>query len=695
MAKTVPEPLQTTIREAYRRLMESTGGKRRQGQKIIIGEVANAVANAKLAGTDANADGSRLLVVQSSTGSGKTFAYGLGALPVALAGGLRVVISTGTVQLQEQLFKRDLVRLQEVVPAMRVALVKGRGRWACPTRMAQAVDASPASETGITAARLLSELSSGTWSGDIDDLPSAPPQGVWGSFTNDRNGCSGRKCSQQAQCPYYRNRAEMAAANVLVVNHDLLFADVQSGNVLLGPPEEMALIVDEATSLPPKALKALANGHALGDAQQSVDRAGALMASIQRAARNGTCGRLAAQVMTALEIMGGTLSEARMAIANIDTDAAEHAAGRPLRFKRGKLPDWLGRVAMDCRSTAEAASRDIAALLAALQGEDGDNLPAKKREAFVSDVGRTAGRIERIVGVWKLMTELELGGIPVAKWIEVSADRQDMRVCASPVGVGQFLHDALWSRVACSVHLSATITTVGGFEPYLEESGLDRTPGVRTLEVESPFDVATQAALIVPKRVSNPKDVRAHTADLIRIIPESVEATGPACGSLILFTSWHQLKTVAEAMPTWIKDILLMQGTLSKRELLAHHTRAVEAGRASVIFATSSFEEGVDLPGRLCSLVLVAKLQFVQPTDPVAEALCEHMEGQGRSHFAEVVVPEACRRLAQSAGRLLRSETDTGNIIVADPRLTGTPYGRQMLAALPPYRLASGFPLAP
>jgi ATP-dependent DNA helicase DinG len=348
---------------------------------------------------------------------------------------------------------------------------------------------------------------------------------------------------------------------------------------------------------------------------------------------------------------------------------------------------WLSDASKLCKATSESTRDALLELMNGLRGDAGDAIRDSVREEFISDVGRSQGRINRIVGVWNLMATATIDNAPVAKWIELNEG--DLKVCASPVGVGLYLMDSLWSKVAASVHLSATICTVGGFGPYMEESGLSRVGDVETLSVESPFDFERQACLVIPKNVADAKDSKAHTKYLIEAIPEYTATLNEGEGALMLFSSWGQLKEVCAAMPQWIKDRMLSQESMSRTEVLARHDACIKAGRSSFIFATAAYEEGVDLRGNACKLVVIAKLPFSVPTDPVSQTQKEHMESQGRSHFNEVVIPQACRRLAQGMGRLLRSETDSGHIVLADGRLTGTRYGREILATLPPYRLAT------
>lgn len=685
MPQTVPPALQVKVRDAYKALMQRTSGVARQGQRVMIGEIANAVCNAKKLGE--NASGDRMLAIQAPTGCGKTFGYGIGAIPIALANDLKVVIATATIQLQEQLLARDLAQLQAVIPEMKAVLVRGRARYVCPVRVAQVIETGSHSEV-LAASGLMNQLSAGTWSGVVDELATSPAPELWVKLTNDRNGCIGRKCSAYAACPYYRARKSMEQANVFIANHDLVLADLQSGNSLLPKPEASILILDEAHHFSGKALQSLANGHALQDARTWVMRAGRLVAAVRTADRHGPLGQQAAQAMAAMELMAGTLCEAQMLLGRSGNTTDTRDERRPVRFAGGRLPSWLEAAAGECRATAEQARSQVAQLLELLQGEHADVLPPKQREQFASDVGNAVGRIDRIVSVWKLMTQKVIGGEPVAKWVEVSAGAErDIRVCASPIGVGEYLYEALWTKVAASIHLSATLTTVGGFESHLQDTGMGRVPGVRTLEVSSPFDYANQARLVVPQNVRSPRDVSGHTEDLAALIVDGVARLADGKGALCLFSSWKQLEAVEALMPRWIAERLLKQGTMGKRELLRRHEEAIQAGHTSILFGTASLEEGVDLRGDLCRLVVLAKLPFAVPSDPVSEARREHFAATERDYFGEVVVPDACRRLAQSAGRLLRSETDSGSIIVADARLTGTSYGQRMLSALPPFTL--------
>lgn len=678
----VPGPMRQRLNKAYTELIALRGGQKRRGQQTIIGAVATAVANAKLKDEKVGR-AERLLAVQAPTGTGKSIGYSLGAIPMAMSMGLKVVIATGTVALQEQLVNEDLPRLAKVIDGFEVMLVKGRGRYICGVNAAE-----KAAHGDAKAASLLAELESGRWNGDVDELTEPVDQAQWARLTNDRNGCSGRKCTRYAECPYYKAREAGKRASVLVTNHDLLLADLKSGNTVLPKPEDCVYLIDESHELPHKALKAMGESHALRESEEWADSVEKLISKLRRTPGGKSLDAQAMVVADKLSSVRGWAGHAGASIENGGATAIRDPK-RPLRFSHGRLPDWLEGVVAGSEKAAAEAYEALQVLRDAIDSEVGDGMADAARERLLAEVGRSMGEIHGIRRVWQMLGATLMDDAPPAKWVEVLDDgeRRDLRVCASPVGVGEQLHTMLWSKCAAVVHLSATIYTVGGFDPYLKESGLSREGEVRCIEVESPFNYQEQGRLIVPKGLRSPKDSEGHTEDLCRMLPQWLGTRKAGEGALVLFSSWGQMKTVAESMPPEVRARMLVQGEKSKREIITAHKAAVERGECSVIFGTASFETGIDLPGKLLTLVVIAKLQFAVPSGPVEEARAEWLESMGRSYFDEVALPQACKRLAQSVGRLLRTEKDEGEIVLADWRLTGTRYGRAMLDVLPPFSL--------
>jgi ATP-dependent DNA helicase DinG len=247
------------------------------------------------------------------------------------------------------------------------------------------------------------------------------------------------------------------------------------------------------------------------------------------------------------------------------------------------------------------------------------------------------------------------------------------------------LRQFLWSQVRGAVITSASLTSCGSFDYFLKEAGLSNNPNVTALEVSSPFDYATQGTLTVVHTQADPKNAEAYTREMVGELMQDLAQVQR--GALVLFTSRNQMRAATDALPSKLKDVVLVQGTLSRARLLATHMARVEADMPSVIFGLQSFGEGLDLPGALCETVFIGKLPFAPPSDPVDEARAEWLRKVGRDPFNELVIPATGIKLLQWTGRAIRTEEDHATVICYDKRLTQQAYGRRMLSGLPPYRL--------
>jgi ATP-dependent DNA helicase DinG len=236
-----------------------------------------------------------------------------------------------------------------------------------------------------------------------------------------------------------------------------------------------------------------------------------------------------------------------------------------------------------------------------------------------------------------------------------------------------------------AVVTSASLTSCGSFDYFLAEAGLDNNACVQALEVSSPFDYASQGSLSVFHTKADPKNADAYTAEMVQALMADLEQVKR--GALVLFTSRAQMRAATEAVPGFLQDMVLVQGTQSRARLLAAHTERVDSGMPSVLFGLQSFGEGLDLPGPLCETVFIAKLPFAPPSEPVDEARAEWLRSVGRDPFNELVIPATGIKLLQWTGRAIRTEEDRAQVICYDKRLTLQAYGRRMLAGLPPYRL--------
>lgn len=663
------------------------GHRESEQQRQMIAAVADTFDHCLHGSATAETDGSNVLVCESGTGTGKTFAYAIPGLVLARSVGKKLVISSSTVALQEQLAAKDLPFLQSCAPwPFGFALAKGRGRYVCKVRLELAVatarqarlddegDACQVSEAD-TLRRLEEALDAGRWDGDRDQLDDAVPGALWDRLTTDRNGCAGNRCPSFHDCAFYRARQRIREADVVVANHDLVLSalELNPGSVL-PDPSECFFVFDEGHALPHKIVQHYAERHPVRatygwagevpDVLQTAVHALRLDAAVHPRVQ-AAC----ADVMRALGRVWQWIAQ------------AEGWADDVLRFALGVVPDELALAGEALLAAAEAVldllgEVRIEALKCAAESPE-------LVQQLLAELGAQIVRGARVADTWALMLRHDRpGAAPTARWIERAGD--DAVVAASPIDAGDRLERALWRRVSAAIVTSATLTAAGTFKLFMRQTGLDRLPAVRTLRLASPFDYRAQARLVVPRMRSSPTDAAGHTTEVIELLPALL--TDGA--SLVLFASAQQMHEVYDRMPAAIKAQALVQGQLSKSAILQRHRQRVDEGRVSTIFGLAAFHEGVDLPGAYCTHVVVSKLPFAVPAHPWEQARAEWLQRCGRSPFRELVVPEACVRLAQAVGRLIRSHTDRGTVTILDRRLITRGYGRELLRSLPPMRLA-------
>lgn len=638
----------------------------------------------------AESDGRNILVCESGTGTGKTFAYAIPGVVLARSVGKKLVISTSTIALQEQLASKDLPFLQSCSPwAFSFALGKGRRRYVCPIRLEVALDAasqmrlddegSPSGAPEADALRSLAEaFDAGRWDGDRDRLDDVVPDALWDRLTTDRSGCAGNRCPSFSGCPFYRARQRIRDADIVVANHDLVLSalELNPGSVL-PDPSECFFVFDEAHALPRKIVQHHAERHPVRATYGWAGEVPDVVMTIVHALRLDAGMRRRVQV-ACTDVMW-SLGVLWQWIAHAD-GWVDQPAGSVLRFAHGVVPAAL----------AEAGEALLAATEAVLDVLGDVRSEALKCAAdspvlvqqLVAELGAQVARGSHVAATWTLMLRHDrAGAAPTARWVERAGD--DAVMAASPINAGDRLERALWRRVSAAIVTSATLVADGTFKLFMHQTGLDRLPSTRTLRFASPFDYRKLARLVVPRMRSSPTDAAAHTAEVARVLPALV-ADG---ASLVLFASAQQMHEVHDRMPASIKAQTLVQGQLSKAAILQRHRQRVDEGRASTIFGLAAFQEGVDLPGAYCTQVVITRLPFGVPTHPWEQARAEWLQRCGRSAFREVVVPEACLRLAQAVGRLIRSHTDRGTVTILDRRIVTRRYGHELLRSLPPMPL--------
>lgn len=693
-------PLSTEEKDAIRAGMKALqdgieGFMVRRPQLEMIATVAHTFAHPREDGAGGQL---HLSVIEAGTGTGKSFGALVPALVMARSRGKRLVVSSSTVALQQQYANKDAPTLARLMPeSFKFAIAKGRRRYVCPLKLEAWADDAQREEGGSfeevqaaiaskddarrksTLIRLAQDFACGSWTGDRDDLHEPVPEGTWSQIVMDARGCGANHCAHFARCPLYAARKAVAEADLIIANHDLVLAAAGSeGGSTLPPPEESFYVFDEAHGL---TLKAVEHGSAR---QVLAGAKGWIADLIESAGELVEAGHVAASHRTDCEQHGAAMSEALEALhARLEATKA-FGEKRVRRFRGNVLPGWAMSHGLRLRE-AGAALRDALTQMRedVLRQTLGAGLPAM---SALATVGHYLGRVERLVDAWALLLQQdEEAGAPVARWVEVldgQGGRMDYAICAAPVDPAPTLKRLLWERASAAVLMSATLTSSGRFDLFLSQAGI-ATEGLRTLRVASPFDYRGKARLVIPAMRTSPTNPEAHTAELIDMLPTLVDTRG----TLVLFASAKQMHDVAAGLPQKLKAITMVQGSMPKPVMLAHHREVIDQGGSSVIFGLQSLAEGVDLPGDYCTHVISAKLPFSVPDSPVEEARREWIESQGRSAFLEVVVPEASIRLTQQAGRLLRTIHDSGRFTILDRRLITKRWGRLLLDSLPDFQL--------
>ena len=692
-AAPLTDAIKAEIQSAYRAWLAGRGFKPRWGQRQMIADIARTLTS----------PGNRLSVVEAGTGTGKTVAYCLAVIPIAKAMDKRVVIATATVALQEQVVLRDLPDLQRHGQLdFTFTLAKGRARYVCLKRLedriafnadleGQLFDPPNAADLSIYA-RLQSAFGNGSWDGERDSWAEGLDAGVWMPITNDRAGCSAGRCTYYHQCPFFRARRQAGEADVVVANHDLVLADTSlGGGVVLPAMDETILVLDEAHHLPEKTREHFTASVRL---RASTEWLAQMSAGLETMARRFRQPREVARAINRLNGEAGDLarllSDMELLVRGLPfpTEATGRRDERRLvhRFPLGEVPaaiaDLAGPLGQAFGAAAAILNELLEALTQVIEGSlDWDN--AEQVETWLPTIAQLASRAEAGATLFRDYAAAADAERMAARWVTrlVFDSFDDLELTSAPLDPGHILKETLWENCYGAVATSATLCALGDFERFMASAGI--TAEARQLRIRSPFDFPRIAVFSVPAMHSEPRDSERHAEEVAALLPELLALERSA---LALFTSWRLFNAVVNSLPADLRERCQVQDTASKQHLLTEHRLAIDAGEPSYLFGLASFAEGVDLPGDYCRHVILAKLPFAAPDDPVDEALSEWLQSQGRNPFMEIALPEASLRLVQACGRLIRHETDGGRITLLDRRIVTKRYGEALLDALPPYR---------
>jgi ATP-dependent DNA helicase DinG len=606
-------------------------------------EMAEAVADA--------IEHHRVLIAEAGTGTGKTFAY---LVPALISGG-KVIVSTGTKTLQDQLFRRDLPTVRHALNVpVSVALLKGRANYLCHYHFERTMKEGRLSHReDVRDLQLISKFIKLTRSGDkaeLADVPETAP--IWSHVTSTRENCLGQQCPNYKECFVMAARREALAADVVVVNHHLFFADVvlrDEGMAELLPACN-TVILDEAHQLPDTAT--LFFGEEVSTAQvieltrdtvaELVTNAPELPEPVEAARALEKAARDLRLAVGVRQASGGSREATRFAVGAMQDNAEFWSALTELRARLEKLTVLL-------------------------------EFQADRAEGIENCWHRAAAMRDRLLR-WATPENAEN-----VRWLEVF--NQSLQLHLTPLSVAKVFRKQLEGHPRAWILTSATLAVQGNFAHYQAEMGLE---SAFTAYWESPFDYANQALLYLPQNMPLPNAPDHTEAVIAAAMPVLKASRGRA---FLLFTTLRAMQRAQNELTSrfaaeQLTYPILTQGEGSRSELLERFRRLGNA----VLIASQSFWEGVDVRGEALSLVIIDKLPFAPPDDPVLAARIEALTNSGHNAFMEYQVPQAVISLKQGAGRLIRDETDHGVLMICDPRLVNKPYGRRIWQSLPPMR---------
>jgi ATP-dependent DNA helicase DinG len=579
-----------------------------------------------------------VLIAEAGTGTGKTFAY---LVPALLSGG-KVIVSTGTKTLQDQLFDRDLPAVREALAfGSSAALLKGRANYVCLYRLGRARGEARL-ETREQAGQLarIEQFARVSTTGDRADLADVPEDSsVWVHATSTRENCLGQECPDYRDCFVMRARRNALAADVVVVNHHLFFADVvlRDEGVAELLPACNTLIFDEAHQLPETAR--LFFGETLSSSQL-VELARDLRLEL----------RAAGGASPELDALAGRLEKAAR-----DLRLALGESGTRLAWSQALALPGFSDSLYKLRKTVQEAEGPLAA-----QAERSEGLDSCARRAGAA---------------FSLLARMQEQSAGEVRWVEAFGHAAQLHV--TPLSPAELFRKQMSDHPRAWIFTSATLAVGEDFGHFTRELGV---PEAETRRWASPFDFARQALLYLPRGLPEDPNAAGFTEAVVEAVLPVLRASGGR--AFLLFTTLRALRRAHEALRERIGFPLLVQGTGSRSELLERFRRLGNA----VLLGSQSFWEGVDVRGEALSVVVIDKLPFAPPDDPVLAARIEGLRAREGNPFTELQLPQAVLQLKQGAGRLIRDETDRGVLMLCDPRLLSKAYGRRILKSLPPMK---------
>lgn len=677
--------LKTQIRQSFEAAKNAMPDfKIRQAQNKMIAEISKTLSGEY-------PDSNPILCVEAPTGTGKTMAYLLSAIPIAKAQKKKLIISSANVALQEQLLNKDIPEIKKYCHVdFEYVLVKGRSRYLCVRNLINLVenntsenelfdnsllwDSPPGKYQLDQLGEMLEDYSDKKWNGEIDDLEQTPDGSLWSKIACNRFTCTSKNCEFYNDCAFFKARKQITKADVIVANHDLILADLSTGNTILPDVDESIYIFDEAHHLNHKALSHFSLSAGTEFIKTSLRQTQGVSEQVCKLTQGDTA-------ESNIKLVDDYLSDLTELFKALAFDENIYL------FDQGVVDTPIQTICQNLLTAIGNTHTQFEHLKDTWLGY----LKIKMVEKSIADpLNNVLGECEQhlssiLLLLSSFMQAHEVGRPPHSRWIEktiLANKKTNYIINSAQIDISHNLDQLIWSKVAGAVLTSATLSSLGSFDRLNQQLGLVKAEN-QYLRLPSPFNF-DQVDFIVANFKNNPTQVYEHTQEVATQLLERIDSNE---GSLVLFASNKQMQIVADLVEQKLGCELFVQGEFSKKLILKKHINLRKQNQGSVIFGLDSFAEGVDLKGDNLTHVVIVKLRFSVPTSPIEKTTNDYLQSQNRNPFMEISLPDASLRLIQACGRLIRTETDTGKITIFDNRLVSKFYGKQLLNALPGYNI--------
>ncbi|WP_031525069.1 ATP-dependent DNA helicase DinG [Siccibacter colletis] len=661
----------------------------RAPQRQMIAEVAKTLAG----------DEGRHLAIEAPTGVGKTLSYLIPGIAIARDEQKTLVVSTANVALQDQIFSKDLPLLRKIIPDLKFTAAFGRGRYVCPRNLAALSTESLAQgdllaflddeltpnskEEQQRCAKLKADLDSYKWDGLRDHTDQAIDDKLWMRLSTDKASCLNRNCHYYRECPFFVARREIQEAEVVVANHALVMAALES-EAVLPEPKNLLLVLDEGHHVPDVARDALEMSAEITApwARLQLDLFAKLVATCVEQFRPKTLPPLANP-----ERLNAHCEELAELIGSLNSILALYlpaGSEAEYRFAMGELPAEIMEICQRLAKLTESL-RGLAELFLNDLSEKTGSHDIVRLHRVLLQMNRALGHFEAQSKLWRLASLAQASGAPVSKWVtrELRDGQLHMWFHCVGIRVADQLEKLLWRSVPHVVVTSATLRSLNSFSRLQEMSGLREKAGDRFISLDSPFNHVDQGRIVIPRMRYEPlmEHEAHHIAEMAAFFRQEVEK-GEHKGMLVLFASGRAMQQFLTHV-TDLRLMLLVQGDQPRYRLVELHRKRVQGGERSVLVGLQSFAEGLDLKGELLTQVHIHKIAFPPVDSPVVITEGEWLKSLNRYPFEVQSLPSASFNLIQQVGRLIRSHECWGEVIIYDKRLFTKGYGQRLLNALP------------